>query len=40
MWMRANNEINAAINQPTGEFALFVSDSFAVFNSPVNKAND
>jgi hypothetical protein len=22
MWVRANNEINAAINQPTGEFAF------------------
>jgi hypothetical protein len=32
MWVRANDEINAAINQPTGEFALFVNDSFAVFD--------
>src|SRR5213596_3135512 len=40
MWVRANDEINAAINQPTGEFALFVSDLLAVFDSPVNEAND
>ena len=40
MWVRANDEINAAINQPTGEFALFVSDFLAVFDSPVNEAND
>jgi RNA polymerase sigma factor (sigma-70 family) len=32
MWVRANDEINAAINQPTGEFALTVSD-LAVFDS-------
>ena len=40
MWVRANDEINAAINQPTGEFALFVSDFLAVFDSPVDEAND
>src|SRR5262249_49957404 len=40
MWVRADDEINAAINQPTGEFALFVSDSFAVFSPPMNKANN
>ena len=40
MRMRANDEISAAINQPTGEFALFISDSFAVFDSPVDEAND
>ena len=40
MRVRANDEINAAIDQPTGEFALFVSDSFAVFDSPVDEAND
>jgi hypothetical protein len=40
MWVRANDQINAAINQPTGELALFVSNSFAVFDSPVNKANN
>ena len=40
MWVRADDEINAAINQPTGEFTLFVSDCFAVFGSPVDEAND
>jgi hypothetical protein len=40
MRVRANDEINAAINQPSGQFTLFVSDSFAVLDSPVNKAND
>ena len=38
--VRANDEIYATIDQPTVEFALFVSDFFAVFDSPVNKAND
>ena len=40
MWVRANDEINSVINQPTGEFALFVSDLLAVFDSPVDQAND
>ena len=40
MRVRANDEINAAIDQPTGEFALFISDFLAVFDSPVNEAND
>ena len=40
MWVRANDEIYATINQPSGEFTLFVSDSFAVFGSPVDEAND
>ena len=26
MWVRANDQINAAINQPTGELPMFVSD--------------
>jgi hypothetical protein len=30
-----HDEVNAATNQPTGKIALFVSDSIAVFNSPV-----
>ena len=34
------DKINAAINEPTGEFALFVSDFFGVFDSPMNQANN
>jgi len=30
-----HDEVNAAINQPTDKIALFVSDSIAVFNSPM-----
>ena len=40
MWVRANDEINAVINQPTGEFALLVSNLLAVFDSPMDEAND
>jgi hypothetical protein len=40
VWVRANDEVHPAINQPTREFALFVSNFFTVFDSPVNKAND
>ena len=40
MRMRANHDIDSAINQPAGEFTLFVSDLFAVFTSPMNQAND
>jgi hypothetical protein len=29
MWVGANDEIYAAINQPTGKFALLVSDFLA-----------
>ena len=34
MWVRANDEINAVINQPAGEFTLFVSDCFCCFQFP------
>jgi hypothetical protein len=39
MRVRSNDEVNAAIDQPTREVSLFVSDLIAVFNPPVNKAN-
>ena len=37
--MRANHEINSMVDQPASEFALFVGDVLAVFNSPMNQAN-
>src|SRR5439155_14328432 len=39
MRMRANHKINSVVHQPSGEFALFVSDIRSVFNSPVDHAN-
>ena len=38
MRMRANHKINPAINQPTREFTLFVSNIRGVLNSPVDHA--
>ena len=40
MRMRANDEIDSMVDQPTSEFALCIRNVFAVFDSPVNKAND
>lgn len=40
MRMRANHKIDSAINEPAREFALFLSNLFAVFNTPMDQAND
>ena len=37
--MRTNHNVDTVIHQPAGEFALFVSDILAVFNSPMDEAN-
>ena len=39
MRMRSNHKIDSMIDQPAGEFALFISDVLTVLNSPMNQAN-
>src|SRR6266508_2844629 len=39
MRMRSDDEIDSMVDQPTSEFALFISDVLAVFNSPVNQTD-
>ena len=40
MRMGANHKIDPVVDEPAGEFALFISDIRAVLNSPVDQTND
>jgi hypothetical protein len=40
MRMRADYKVDSMVDEPASELALFISDLPAVFNSPMNQAND